>query len=92
MSKFKGKVGDVYSVFTETQTDTLCLTPKSEFNKNLIRDPKISRGDVDIDYVENSGTLYLGISKYATCASVQDCNLSFDYDGELPEIQSLNAE
>ncbi len=89
-SKFSGKVGDVYSVFTETNTDTLCLTPKGDFNKNFIKEPKIYRGDVELDHTEYDGTLYLGISKYATCTSVKDCRIEFDYDGELPDVQDLD--
>ena len=92
MAKFKGKVDDVYSVFTETNTDTLCLTPKGDFNKNFINDPKVYRGEIEIDHMEQGGSLYIGISKYATCTSVQDCRVEFDYNGELPDLQSLEAD
>ncbi len=92
MKKIEGKVGDVFSVFTETSTDTLCLTPKKEFNKNLIVNPEIFRGEIRLSHVENGGTLYLGISKHATCTTVKDCSVVFHYNGELPDIEGLTVE
>ncbi|MCB1591507.1 MAG: hypothetical protein KDI90_03545 [Alphaproteobacteria bacterium] len=86
MQKFEGLVKDAYSVFTETNTGTLCLTPRREFNKWGIKNPQVFRGDIPLEHVQRDGTLYLPITKHATCTSVGDCRVTFEYEGELPEV------
>lgn len=84
--KVKAKVRDVFKIFVEMNTDTLCLTPKNHFNKALMSDAQLFSGERPLDHIESDGTLYLGISRHATCTTVGDCNVEFEYDGELPEI------
>ncbi len=85
MNKFKGLVGDVYSVFTDTSTDTLRLTPKEDFNKISIFNPKIFHEGSVLKHTQgDAGDLYLRVLIYD---SVENCSIEFDYDGDLPAPQ-----